>query len=131
MSIAAEPQSGRKTVPIPKDFKSVKFNHDGSRVAFAAGDGKQYSAIVDGRPQQVYDNVTVVEFSPQGYHYYYGGQRLQLLRRELLQFPDITAFEGFLERRVLLGLRIGHAFERVGREDARVALSSVCRRLRG
>ena len=74
-SYAAEQQLGRKTVEIPKDFKSVKFSHDGRRVAFAASDGKQYRAIVDGKPEQLYEDVTVVEFSPQGDHYYYGGQR--------------------------------------------------------
>lgn len=72
---AADTQPARKTVLIPKDFKSVKVSHDGRRVAFGTGDGKQSRVIVDGKPEQLYESVTVVEFSPQGDHYYYGGQR--------------------------------------------------------
>lgn len=68
-------QPAPKTVPIPREFKSVNFSHDGRRVAFGAVDGKQYRAIVDGKPEQLYDDVTVVEFSPRGNHYYYGGRR--------------------------------------------------------
>jgi len=67
--------SARKTVLIPKDFLSVRFSHDGRRVAFGTLDGGQFRVIVDSKPEQLYESVTVVEFSPQGDHYYYGGQR--------------------------------------------------------
>lgn len=72
---AGEQQPGRKTVEIPKDFKSVAFSHDGQRVAFGGSDGEQYRVIVDGKTERLYDDVTNVAFSPRSDHYYYGGQR--------------------------------------------------------
>lgn len=65
----------RKTVKIPKDYKAAMLSPDGERIAFRVAENDQYHAVVDGRSEPPYKALTVVEFSPQGNHYFYGGQR--------------------------------------------------------
>jgi hypothetical protein len=67
-----------KTVAVPVDFKSVSFSTDGRRVAFGVEEEVKKAkdkawVIVDGHPEKVYEDVTVVAFSPDGEHYFYGG----------------------------------------------------------
>lgn len=67
--------TGAKSVPVPNDFKAVSVSRGGGRVAFVVPEGKQYRAVIDGHPEPLYDNVSVVAFSPSGKHSYYGGYR--------------------------------------------------------
>ncbi|MCY2987515.1 MAG: carboxy terminal-processing peptidase [Planctomycetota bacterium] len=66
---------GTRAVPIPPSYKSVAFSADGRRVAFGVGEDGDMRAVIDGRAELAYNNVTVVEFSPYENHYYYAGKR--------------------------------------------------------
>lgn len=92
----ADPVVVRKTVRIPKDYLAAMFSRDGERVAFRVAENDQYHAVVDGRREASYEALTVVEFSPQGDHYFYGGQRdgkWHLIRdgKEIAELGSLTS----------------------------------------
>ena len=64
-----------KFVPIPDGFKAISFSRRGGHVAFVIPEGKRFRAVIDGRQEQSYDQVSIIVFAPSGRHYYYGAYR--------------------------------------------------------
>ncbi len=77
-------KSEDRIVSIPLKYEMVSFSKDGMQVAFCVKKEsgfivkeKKYCVVVNGQEEKIYDNITPVQFSPKGNHYYYGGCSLE------------------------------------------------------
>ena len=71
---SAEKRDRVVTVPVPDGLVSVSFSEDGKRHAFGVDQDGKRRIVVDGQPEREYFDITVVDFSPSGAHYFYGGK---------------------------------------------------------